>query len=1640
MNLEITSLRSYSLSYKNLVQENYIEREILLNELESLATPDNKIIIVEGAEGVGKTTLLLEFARRHLFDCFCYFINPSSRLSSKADYLMEDLGKQMLYHLNPEKIEEDSPIDETSFNTLAMDLTRHTSKKEKRVFFVLDGLDQIEKSELDLLKPLLLGLPWNFNNFYFIVSGSSENILSALTTRTIKKYKTFRTIRFSYEETLRFFSWDDSPVAKEVYNTWNGHPEALAQVKRILNTGTAIEDFLKEDRTEKNDLLDIEWKKANIEIKDGSQNLTKFLAILAFDENLKSTERILQIIGERGDNLVQELEKISFLSIRENEVTYISNSFKQFARKKLQRFEKMSFKLLIDFYKEQDDVSRVQNLPFYYEKNQDWASILSLLTAGNLSVLVTKSKSFAEIKRELNFGYKASNNTKKDYGNVFRFSLYRSLVNGLQKSDLREAQMKAYIALGKKQDMFALISKAVLMEDRIRIMINYAKESKLNETEIDPIILQEISDKIEEVDKEYLKENIIEIATGLAHILPEKAVKVIEVAFGKREDTGSLELLLNYINYIANQYNSDNTKNTPIDLTNVRLEQSFGESFAKSVGYGIGEMSDDDVVRSLNEVENVADRLYLVKAWIKKNLTHQNVLRIIEYAINVNLASSSIIPLTTTNLLEIFAPLPSLSNKLSAEQMIVRLDGLMEDIENPLNDKINLKLLIIKTLANFDLESAGYRMIELYDEIHDVSDLPTKIASLANCWLLIKDLEKRSEWQSEQFILSVYDVKTDITKSIDNFLDDTAEQYDELKDTFEILPKLDFAFAVQVAKRLNTRPRRSEAITKCIGIYVGSPFDEWSVIEIKSACRELTQDDYTEATFDIINEAVDQKHVVANQMSKLIDITPLINNIEPPHLKCLLIAKCLEVLHQPVTEFVSIQPNFSKFIAKMSGFLDQFWNKIDDPIVKIGIGYSLASRFSKFAPEMAETYFVRAEASASYNVIDNRIHLYTYVESIRLLIRIYSKMVQKNVYFSNDKIASLIEFIPSNQEKISLWSELVIRSWLSGNKIVVDEVVKRNVLPILDLYSSANENYVPIIKSSAAAIYFAQPENFRLLMRPLDIRVKESIISSICRVITDRVYEKDPTGEQISSTVDFNLASDYINLIEQLETDYVLFDHVKRLCYVAKTSSNNFSRGQKSDLRRRLMTLVQNKLPNSSTGVGHQGYLLACKACITYFNERVDERVNEFEELDKQTMSIPNTTDRALVYLILGRECLHRKKKQDLFIKCLESADDIISTRERLNIYEQCLEELSKDFPDLFKQKVLLNQQQILNLDEKERYRYYRKLIDLCFKHDKKLALRMLSALENDPGRKQLNSQAADYYEQLELESDAQSDYSKIGRIRSRRSMGKVVDEMLGELNANKRNKKNLEQCIAMIYTASAIPFFYSLPLFEFFIENIQDNFTGRESILSGMYEAADSSARLCFNLISNISSKEYTLPSSDSKALEDTLILKPGMREVAFKFIEEYVKNNCNDEICIVDPYFKLDDISFVKDLSYWSEGANISVVTSYQSEEHFNKFLFRKAWQDISSEALPKLTITSVAYEDKTTPLHDRWIILPDQLMGLRLGTSINSLGNKVGDISKMSADEIENIIGNVLDPLLEARARTFNDKRMIYDTIQF
>ena len=122
----------YRSETKPRIRERLISREQYLEFLEG-QMEDNRVLCVQGVEGVGVTTTLALFAKRHGSHCASYFNNGWSRYLLNPKAIASSLQRQ-LEQANANVEDNDS---EKNLTTWVYQLNKMTRGKDRYIFLTL---------------------------------------------------------------------------------------------------------------------------------------------------------------------------------------------------------------------------------------------------------------------------------------------------------------------------------------------------------------------------------------------------------------------------------------------------------------------------------------------------------------------------------------------------------------------------------------------------------------------------------------------------------------------------------------------------------------------------------------------------------------------------------------------------------------------------------------------------------------------------------------------------------------------------------------------------------------------------------------------------------------------------------------------------------------------------------------------------------------------------------------------------------------------------------------------------------------------------------------------------------------------------------------------------------------------------------------------------------------------------------------------------------------------------------------------------------------------------------------------------------------------------------------------------------------
>src|SRR6266516_4455689 len=239
-----------------------IDRDNLLNLFMKIFTGDTEVLVLEGDEGIGKTTLLSQFAAKQPYQAFSLFIRPTSRWAYDPESLRFDLRNQIHWLLYGTELDINEGVDDAFLRRSWGSLQRYATQRGKTLFFVVDGLDEIPEEDSQARKIIVDMLPFGgYSTFRFLLSGEPSKILQNIKQKV--RHKTHILAGFNLEETIEYLKdlSFDKEIIREIYNLCGGNPSYLASIRRILESDFDVHTLLDKMPDKLPRLFEVEWQR-----------------------------------------------------------------------------------------------------------------------------------------------------------------------------------------------------------------------------------------------------------------------------------------------------------------------------------------------------------------------------------------------------------------------------------------------------------------------------------------------------------------------------------------------------------------------------------------------------------------------------------------------------------------------------------------------------------------------------------------------------------------------------------------------------------------------------------------------------------------------------------------------------------------------------------------------------------------------------------------------------------------------------------------------------------------------------------------------------------------------------------------------------------------------------------------------------------------------------------------------------------------------------------------------------------------------------------------------------------------------------------------------------------------------------------
>ncbi len=1595
-------------------------RDRFLNEIERLLGTAIEAVTIRGEEGVGKTVLLAQFAKRNPENTISLFIKPGTLLGDDLDYLLYDLANQIKVILDKRELESDTPVEQRFVHTQVGRLRKLA--RRTTFYFVVDGLDEIPEDKRYVAEQILDVLPLGVNNMRFVFSGELSGLLDRFSRRL--KTEPLRLLPFDKHETSALFNDYRIPdeTVDEILRLTQGKPDLLWSIRRNLLRGIPIDSIIDQIRSGDSDLFNLEWSR--VDPDDGI--LVRSLALLAHSESELNLAQLCRILNVTESDLRHRLRALGFVHVEPDSpaVRFLSDPFRRFVARKLAGLRKEAIDLLIkDLLDYPDEHQSVTYLPDYLLQEARYDQLLAHVEKA-LPDAAQRFESWTVIRNLVMKGLQAAE-ARREYVPLLEYSLaYSALVDIAQVHPLR-SEIEARLALGDIENARRMAQTAPLKVDRLHLLAIVAKGIREAGMVPEPEILDEIRLLYEDLEPEALGSRVADIAGDLLHSVPELAFDLLERGVARSGDDNALDWAL--VGLTLQSLLSQQRRKASSAVYEVirdRIRDPGVQRFASAAAVIVGEYSGSEVIRECEGIEEIGARLFLLQKWCLVNRKHADAADVMEYGLDMVIKNSGYAP-NLKVLRELAEPLPFIEDEERLARLILRFDGQIRALSDhaPTEEYVKLQLLLGRGEARMKREERRDRLVNLYYFVSEVSDVQICAECLALILAAMPQIDSDGSIDGTEQLSQVLEV--DLRSRVRELLLGTAEHDLVMKGVIDALACRRSELALEFAASLNTVRRRDAAFRTMIdALLPGADCrEDWQmVIDALGRIWSVTTRD--RCVMEIASEVHRRARNRANPVDcdTAMELAQHICEIRDAETRCDALACLVAAL---------TSEGDASFVDRLVGELRNSLEAIDGGAQKIATAFRIASRLAASQRKYATEFLCYGDRARSITTLDSEAVEKIYLLALSLVVRSFAALVRAQVDQKEDEIRleKLIGEVPSLGLRAMIWADIAVSYHLCDRAADCERIVTRYVLRLLDEMPEGDRGFRDLVIAYVApALYVTHQEIAYRYIESLPESIRDAGYVNVADFLFLKRILFDPvtTLPRQAYRLDYPRILDLCSILDRLDEDLYITAVISHLTDSMRCRRSEITSQQRIGVLERLYQIIRDKLPNERY-IQHAGYVLYSLAMLA----QVDHNAN-WGRVIEEARSIPNLADRTLVIATIAAALPagRREFRRSLLIEARDSSVRLPSVLDRVSRL-LTVAESAMDIDPQFAQDCLKTAfESIAGMDSPDIGAIRRRLIDSAVKVDLDFASSLSSLLDTDPVRRR---QKLVVEERIRVHRLAR----KLANVKERISEDELHPSVLsqaawmnlGLLNASAITPISIDRLLPVLSSVASAGIYESYPVFSWIIQNEASRLRTQrdaERVFRPQFESLVKTARLVYTICARLSGRLRQIQVKVSPPEIRSRLVPAGKRDLGISFVEEWLSGNLGEYLKICDPYFGPDDLDVLRLILTHRPDCSVYILTSEHGQRGLKlgepvEDIYRDKWyREISAQMPPETCITIVGVGPiGKLPVHDRWWVTTAG--GLAFGTSWNGLGrtrdSEIRILSQAEAAERESVIDDYI-----------------------
>lgn len=1616
MTVEAKPLKVYdfSIGFNNTITAT-IDRKQYITELESLLH-ENQVIFLAGEEGSGKTVICQEFVRRNDDITFSVFFNPNNKIDYSLNYFLDNIINQIAFKLGES---ENIEINVDGYRSLMYKLRQ--KYKNKKIYFVIDGLGENIVLMKELVEYLFLGQ----SEFKYIITGDEKEFKSEIKDLTKVISTSIKVVGISIYEIKHYLKVPDISKRQEddIYKITKGLFSRLFVIKRQLDKGITLDIVMEsEDYSE--------WIKAELEKIDlNNQYIVSILSLLSLSPNKLTLDDLSFILDIEIAEVTKLLADIDFINIDNDEIEYISNSYKIFIAEKfknnLDSVENSLIKLL---NKTTDLDKKIGLIKLLFDKKK-WTDIDSEVNDELLINSFKHTGSITKINSIINIGNSASNQLKLQ-NKLVHLSLKGSFINYLQNNLELISDVTTKLAFKDYEGALNIANKSIINTERLRLYCLIAKKQKKDNNVIEENLLSDIESLFKKSDFSNTGDIIYDIISDMLYIDPAMALKIVDNS--DLDDSNINDMIVTKLSIMSLNNEIDNEKK---DSTNEKLEKfknSKSRKIARALSLILGNFSLDKILIEIDKIEDSIEKIKLIRLYLENiKKPTEGIGQLIDRTFEILLSSN------VNNLINLEI-LILLSSKITLVTNLTDKTNLLKKL-NSIDQLIIDKGLFINKVR-YKLNIFGIKYSESPDKSYEVLDQ------------IIRDIEKEDDLLIRTESLSlVYNKLRDnkstilhnlkaknyniLIRSIELLLIASASQYSIFKNIIKNISSVHLQLGVDIAVKLNSTINRDKALLLAIESYVDNVEVKDINIDALITNIKLVEEVYFKSiVISTIFEKFSEEESLNNYfLKKIKEIyfsfekdSQVTNSAIFLNILLFKIFKKNQQSENNKKDFTNVKTKIRSLVAN----LPEDWTKYE-------FVNNICSELTEYDINFTKEIYSTIKNIKDKDIFYSELYCKSYHYNLEYLIFSLESLIEKKINIDSyvEQIIIAINKIPSDIAKLDYFSKLGFIFYLSNISNQSNQLLEKNIYPILtnDTINLEDTNIILFL-------YINNDDYAKKIITKFSYHYQNETYYKIALFYLENSNPYKLYDDRITITnISYTNLSKCVSVLRNIDRDVDIYKIIEKIMDKVTYKEASLNPTQISYILGELASIIDEKLPDTKN-IKHEGYKIISKVQLNRVHNDSSKTIKLLEECSE----VPNVSDRVYIKSIILKEIRSKKivEKKTLFDEIIKDLKDLNVTYEYIERINEISETMysvnSSAWSKVVKSALTFSN----NLDDKyEVYKYQRNLIDTIHKIDEKLCNELIESVDclDKIDNKDIIKK---HHSRLELLKKVKNNQTIEEKEKENQSnLLYAVFNSLMLLNSGKLSPKKIGDVNKVLDVSYSIPIDRSIIIYLYYLENITKKIYPKveeakikDLLIDNLKQTFEN-----FEFLKRLHIQNFKEHAQVPFKVADgnNISIEIGERERAKSYIKDWILNEAKNKIIIIDSYFEYEDLDLIKLIASINNEVELSIL----GNKSLDKNLVINKWKDISSEDFPISEFIFAAKQDSSSPFHDRYIFSVDNKKALRLGTSYNQMGlRKATEISKLEGSDYIHIYNTVVQNFVVDRNRVINKERINYDTFQF